>query len=293
MQRAVFPIGNMPYLRVRGLSTRCLAVAVAVSATVLMPAMGQAAEKGPVKVNARYSIAFLGVNIGDFGFQSDVGAKTYELNSDSRVKLLFGAFKWDSQSRTKGTVSRTPMPDTFDFNYRIKKKQKRSAMRFEGGNAVKLVNSPPANYSGDEVPVKPQHLKGVIDPMTAIMRMTLADDGDACRQSADIFDGRRRIRLTLSPKGRRSIKERSRSGQPGYGYVCRIKFTPVAGHKKDNATSYIARNNDMEIVLRPVPSVGILVPYQILIPTSFGTVSIAARSIDIVDGRNQRIAMQF
>lgn len=259
----------------------------------VFPSLVFAAERPQTQVTARYSIAFVGVDIGHFAYSSDVGPKNYTLSGDSRVKLLFGAFKWGSQSRTEGTLSAAPAPRLFDFRYSIRKKHKRSTIKFAAGRATDVVNDPPAHPSEKVVPLKPEHLIGVIDPMTAIMRMTMASDDDVCRQSAEIFDGRLRMRLTLSPKGRRSIKERGRSGQPEFGYVCQIKFVPIAGHKKSNEISHIADNKDMEIVLRPVPSAGILVPYQILIPTSFGTVTIAARSITVVRSGNPQIAMQF
>ena len=93
-------------------------------------------------------------------------------------------------------------------------------------------------------------------------------------------------------RGKRSIKERHASGQPGFGYVCRIRFTPVAGHKRNSHINHLAKSRDMEIVLRPVPSAQLLVPYEIVIPTMVGTVTISARSINIVNGSNQRIAMR-
>jgi len=131
-----------------------------------------------------------------------------------------------------------------------------------------------------------------MDPMTAIMRMTRVAKGNPCNQSAEIFDGKRRLRLKLSPKGRRRIEERKPSGQPAFGYVCRIRFTPIAGHKKSSQINSLAKNRDIEIVLRPVPAAKLMVPYEINIPTAFGTVSVVVRSINIDNGAKQRIALR-
>ncbi len=259
---------------------------------VFMPSAANAAQKGTMRVAADYKIKYSGIKIGSFQFNSTVTGRRYRLTSSSRVTIFFGAFKWNSQSTTKGVLSRRPQPQTFDFNYQIKRKRKSTSVRFKRGNVVALSNSPRVNYTNKYVPLRPEHLQGVLDPMTAIMRMTQVSGGKPCRQTAEIFDGKRRLRLQLSPKGRRRISERHPSGQPAFGYVCRIRFTPIAGHKKNSQINYLARNRNMEIVLRPVPAANLLVPYEIVIPTMVGTVSIAARSIDIDNGPNQRIAMR-
>lgn len=266
-----------------------LGLAVAAAAFALPDAA--AAKKGSTRVAADYRISYSGVKIGSLQFNSTIAGRRYHLTSSSRVKIFFGAFKWNSQSTTKGVLARRPEPQSFDFAYQVKKKRKNSSVKFKRGKVVALTNSPRANYTNKHVPLRPEHLVGVIDPMTAIMRMTQSS-GKPCRESAEIFDGKRRLRLRLSPKGRRSIRERHPSGQPAFGYVCRIRFSPIAGHKKNSQINYLARNRDMEIVLRPVPAAKLLVPYEIVIPTMFGTVAIVARSIQIENGSKQRIAMR-
>ena len=267
-------------------------VALVTVATLLPAGHALAAKKPSLQVAADYNIRYAGIKIGSFQFDSKIAGRRYELNSNSRVKLLFGAFKWSSQSNTKGIVSRDPRPQSFDFVYYVKKKRKSASMKFKRGRVVALSNNPRVNYTSKHVPLRPEHLVGVMDPMTAIMRMTRVAGGNPCSQSAEIFDGKRRLRLKLSPKGRRQIAERNRSGQPRFGYVCRIRFTPIAGHKKSSQINSLARNRDIEIVLRPVPAAKIVVPYEINIPTGFGTVSIVARSINIDNGRKQRIALR-
>lgn len=263
----------------------------AAAAVLASPDAAEAAKKQSTRVAADYKISYSGVKIGSFQFNSTVAGRRYHLTSNSRVKIFFGAFKWSSQSTTKGVLGRRPEPRSFDFAYQIKKKRKNSSVKFKRGKVVGLTNSPRANYTNKHVPLRPEHLVGVIDPMTAIMRMTQSS-GKPCRKSAEIFDGKRRLRLRLTPKGRRSISERHPSGQPAFGYVCQIRFMPIAGHRKNSQIKHLAKNQDMEIVLRPVPAANLLVPYEIVIPTMFGTVAIVARSIQIENGSKQRIAMR-
>lgn len=270
------------------LSAGCLASAV----LVLSAHAAFAAKQPSMRVSADYEVRFLGSKIGTFNFKSNVEGRKYTLTSSSWVKVFFGAFKWNSQSTSQGVLGKQARPKSFNFNYQIKKKRKRAELRFARGNVVGLKNTPPVHYSGKYVPIKPKHLVGVVDPMTAIMQMTQARKGDPCRHSAEIFDGKRRLRLRLAPKGRVRIRDRQASGQPAFGYVCQIRYTPIAGHKISNNVNHLARLKDMEIVLRPVPSANLLVPYQINIPTLMGSVSISAKSIIVDNGNNPRIAMR-
>lgn len=264
------------------------------SLVATLPGAGAlAADRSQTEVAASYGIAFAGVDVGSLSFNSRMGRRRYEIETRSKVSVFFGAFKWRSESLTEGSLGRQATPRKFDFKYKIKRKRKAASVKFARGNVVSLKNEPPVRYGRKYVPLTRKHLAGVIDPMTAILRMTLVKSGNPCNSSADIFDGKRRMRLSLSPKGKRRIRERKPSGQPSYGYVCRIKFTPIAGHKKTSQIAHVAKNNGIEIVLRPIPSAKLLVPYQINVPTTFGTVAIYARRIDVTKGAGQRIAMRY
>jgi hypothetical protein len=61
--------------------------------------------------------------------------------------------------------------------------------------------------------------------------------------------------------------------------VCAIYFTPLAGYIPDRpAIKYLASARNMEIVLVPIAGTRILVPFRIVIPTSFGTAMLEATS---------------
>ena len=85
-------------------------VALVAVVALLAPGHALAAKKRSLQVAADYKIRYAGIKIGSFQFNSRIAGRRYELNSNSRVKLLFGAFKWSSQSNTKGIVSRDPRP---------------------------------------------------------------------------------------------------------------------------------------------------------------------------------------
>jgi len=79
--------------------------------------------------------------------------------------------------------------------------------------------------------VREQHLKGVVDPLSAIMMISRNASADPCDRRIPIFDGRERFDLLFSRKGDMRVTEQAPSGQPGIAHVCGVRYLPIAGHK--------------------------------------------------------------
>ena len=267
---------------------------VVIAAVFLCGFAGSAsANRWPSEVDARYKISFAGITIGHFQFRSQVAKNKYELTSNSKFSVFFGTYKWASNTKTNGvTVRGEPYVRNFGLEYRTKKKRGSTNVTFRKGKVLSAENQPPARISRKHVPLTAEHLKGVLDPMTAIMLITRGRKGNPCSSRYEIFDGRRRFRVVLSRKGRTRIDERKRSNQPRYGYVCGLRYEPIAGHKKNRQVNYLANTRDIRIILRPVPAANVFVPYRIAIPTIGGQIVIASSHVDIVNAQRQKIALR-
>ena len=87
------------------------------------------------------------------------------------------------------------------------------------------------------------------------------------------------------------VVEQAPSGQPDVAHVCRVKYLPIAGHKADSDTSFMAANNEIEVALRPIPSANVFIPYQITIPTMAGSATIVSKRVEIVSPGKPQIAL--
>ena len=241
----------------------------------------------PQSVSSVYSLHFNGFEVGSFAFQSNSNGKSYSATSKADVSALFGAFKWRGTISASGNLETAgPQPASYLMNFRTKSKAGSVRLGFEKG-AVKTVTLDPAKPPSPEaVPVKTEHMKSVFDPLSAILAMTHAGDGNPCAKTVPIFDGKARFNLVMSYKSRQKITEKKPSGQPSELYVCKVKYEPVAGHKPKDFVNPWVDYNAIEITLRPVPSAGVFVPYSITIPTSIGSAVMSAERIDInADGK--------
>jgi hypothetical protein len=249
------------------------------------------AEAWPAVVRATYDVNFNGINVGTFEFQSHTEGKSYSLSGSAQLTVLL--FTWIGEIRTFGllTPNRPPRPAAFSYEFEANGKTGSTRIDFSSGNVVEVKHTPSAPPKPDTVPLREQHLKSVLDPLSAILVLVNYENPDPCDRRLPIFDGRERFDLVLGYKGQTKVSEQQPSGQPAIAHVCRVKYRPIAGHVTDSETSYLATTDDIEVSLRPVPSANILVPYQISIPTMLGYVNIVSKRVEIETPGSPQIAL--
>ena len=271
----------------RFLQTLAIAIVFALSSV----SAGRASE-WPANVRAIYDINFNGFNVGAFEFQSQAEEQSYTLSGNAQLSLLLGAFTWMGETRAFGLIAnRMPKPAAFVFDFKANSKSGSTKMDFANGAVTDIRHTPPAVIKPGTVPLREQHLKGVLDPLSAIMVVARASNPNPCDRRLPIFDGKERFDLVLSYKGQMKVSEQQPSGQPVIAHVCRVKYYPIAGHKADTENSFMATTDAIEVALRPIPSANILIPYQITIPTLVGYATLVSRRVEIESPGSPQIAL--
>lgn len=284
----------------RMLKISTLAAAVALVLPNLLGAAAQAksASTWPTQVNALYSLHFTGFGeLGKFKFNSQIMGDTYTIDGSADVKVPL-IYTWSTKLNGSGTLtSEDPAPATYTFNSHGKPviggaKTLGIRLGFKD-QAVNLLSVVPPGSSGGAnfVPIKPEHLKNIIDPLTAIMMTTRDKGGSPCGRRLPIFDGKQRFDLLTTSAGQQKVPETRPSGQPQIGFVCRVRYVPVAGYKDTEDMRNMVNNSTAEIALRPVPSANLLVPYRITVSTKWGTATMLLKRMDIVTPEQKQIAL--
>jgi hypothetical protein len=246
----------------------------------------------PAVVRASYEVNFNGFNVGTFDFRAQTEEQSYTLTGTAHLTLLLGAFTWVGETRAFGLISNhVPKPAAFSFDFRANSKIGSTQVDFDNGSVLNVRISPPPPPKPDIVPLRVENLKGVLDPLSALMVVADYSNPDPCDRRLPVFDGKERFDLIMSYKGEVKVNEQQPSGQPAIAHVCRVKYKPIAGHKVDAENSYLATTDAIEVSLRPVPSARILVPYQITIPTLIGYATIVSKRVEIESPGSPQIAL--
>lgn len=259
----------------------------AVASIHIFAAPVTAKDEWPAEVNAVYKVKFGGFNIGDFRFTSKLDGEKYTLDGSSKLSVALGAFKWRGVFKSTGALGKSGAdPAAYSFDYRSGSKRGSVKMTLDGGGVSKVAMDPPKEPSHAAVPLKPQHMKNILDPMSAIMAMTLYDGGDPCGRKLAVFDGQRRFDIALS-----RAPGQGKSARPDGTYVCRVAYIPIAGHKANKENKALT-DGAIEVVLKHVPDAHLLAPSQITIPTAWGQATLLSKSFQIVTAGRKRIALR-
>lgn len=253
------------------------------------------AQSWPSQVNAIYKINFGGVELGKFEFSSRVTESSYALTGNAQVSALFGAYEWKGQTRSAGAASASgPKPTSYSFNFNSQSKTGTVQMTFSDNVVTKVLADPPAKSAPGTIPLTDQHMKDVLDPLSAIMALTRSTTGrvtsvNPCGRRIAVFDGKQRFDLILGFKRQANLSEVGGSA-PKSAIVCRVKYLPIAGFRMNDDMRQMTQQTGMEVWLVPVPEANVFVPYHIVIPTVAGDATMTAYKVNIDTSRG-RVAL--
>ena len=267
------------------LGVQCLVVASS-SGTV------QAEAAWAPKVSAVFKLRMGGFELATFNFNSTVTGDSYALAGHGKLTWGFGLFKYVGTFSGSGKLAGdTLAPAAYAYDWQVNSKSGAARLGYAGRNIKSVEIRPPQTPGPDVVPLKPEHLLSVFDPLTSLIVMSRHRDGDPCQRKIAVFDGKQRFDLVLTPLRMEKVVELKPSGQPVMAHVCRVRYTPIAGHKLNKETQAAIKAEGIEVALRPVPSASLLVPYRIVMPTPFGNAILTAQQVDITAPGNKVIAL--
>lgn len=225
-----------------------------------------------------FTITYLGLPIASIDFNSRVDGDRYSV--DGKVSSAgLGAFFYDTRGTltANGIIGERMQSESFRAQYKYDGKPTLVDIGFKDGNVVKVVNEPPLKKRKNWVPIQPEDMKSVVDPLAATL--VKADRlKDVCSGGARMFDGELRADLKLSfvETGKMSVK-----GFDGPTVTCGLKFTPVAGYRKGRKSlEYLATKSRINVTFAQIGETGVYAPIYATIGTQIGTITVRARRFE-------------
>ena len=249
------------------------------------------------KVTAEYSINFNGLGIGSFKIWSDMSNNEYTIKARAKISLLAGIlFEWRGDTASSGKVmAKRPSPYSYSFGYRSGDKGETVDVKFSNNIVEEIAVTPPQRQSASRIPITRKHMLNVVDPLSAVVMLTNIGSNkrgsEVCSRRLPIFDGKQRYDLKLSYKGAKAVT--TSHGYSGQAYICKVKFVPIAGHKRgDDENEFAAKNEGIELWMIPLAKADLYVPYYVYIPTPVGTASLTATGFSIEGAGDRRALVQ-
>ena len=238
-----------------------------------------AAEKANVYI--KYSMAIAAVPIGVLKLNSRFDGNKFRIDANGRTagvsRLVSdgkGSFSTSGSLRRGKVVPSSFNMDTIEENLITKVR-----MKMASGSIKKLFAAPPLSKKPDRIPVKSQHWRNILDPLSAFM-VPLGQDGrieprEACNRTIPVFDGWQRFDVKLRYKEKRNVNIGGSNGYNGPVVICKAFYLPIAGHRPNRSTTvYLKNKSKMELWLAPISGLPVLVPVNIKVGTKFGTLTL-------------------
>lgn len=277
---------------------RFIAAAILAASGLLGAAHSETAAKDRKKVTAEYDISFNGFSIGQFRVDSSITPEQYSVKANARISVLAGIlFEWQGNTSSSGGMSAgAPRPETYTFGYVTSEKRETIDVEFSNNNVKQVAVSPPSREPAGRIPVTRNHMRNVVDPMSAIVLLTNVGSGsksgtEVCTRRLPIFDGKARYDLQLTYKSSKTVT--TAHGYKGPAYICKVKFRPIAGHRRGDAeANFAASNEGIEVWMIPLSDADIYVPYYVNIPTAVGTATLTSSNFRVDNSSAQGALLQ-
>lgn len=261
------------------------ATAVLLSALFIAQASQPAsADNAQPRHETKFAVKLGAVTVGKVTFGVALDGNDYTFTGNGKTQGLadwFAPGKARIKSRGALNGDRHNATDHF-LSVTENSKTSTLEMAFAGGEVTNVSLKPDKRKKKKAkkyVLIQPEDLKNVVDPAsTMIVPVPLAqakNPNAVCGRTFRVYDGDTRYDMKLSYKTNKPVKTR---GYDGNAYVCKLKYVPVAGHRKGHSSiKRMADNDDMEIWLAPInggtQDQSVFTAIRILVPTWIGTFS--------------------
>ncbi len=233
-----------------------------------------AAAQTAGQVSADYAVTFLGMSIGSGTMVSTTDGRSYRTTLNARVTGMAAMFAGGTGTATaSGQIAgANPVPANYSVEVRSGGKVETTQIGMAGGNVASVVRNPDKPPHTRATPVLPEHLRGVVDPLSAGIFVAGGSGpvtgAAACERRSRIYNGVVRFDLIYSFTETRQVDI---GGYKGEAAVCRVRFEPVAGYRADRSDLAAARRRSAEVILVPVAGTRTLIPAKITLSTGYGT----------------------
>jgi len=234
-------------------------------------------------LEARYTVTFTGVTLGQGSLVVEVNEEGYSAAGSAMVAgLLQMVTGGKGTAAARGQiVNGRILPISYSGNSESKERSQEIRLSGAAGTIKDVHVEPRRPPASDRVPLKEEHKRDVVDPMSAAI-MPVAGTGDvtgpdACKRTLPIFDGEYRYDLVFSFERNDSAREiKEMRGYGGPLAVCRVEYRPVAGHRQRRQVQELSENKDIFVWLAPIEGTRIVMPVRVSFGSKLGVFLVQA-----------------
>jgi len=234
-----------------------------------------------------YGGGFQALNI-DIDFEFD---KTH-YKADMRAKpfgVLGHLLPWAGHYMTSGTVKKGVLtPSEHDRISAWRDDQSHLTMTYKNGvlTELKEIEDEKGKPVSEIVPVPKDMHENTIDLVTSVLDMLVkTSDKNNCTYAQEVYDGRRRFRMTFKDEGVTTIAPSAVNIFSGEAHLCRMELIPLKGFTGKPRGYYriqedARKKGELPVVwLGRAWASGPMVPVRMMVKSDYGTVLMHLKAV--------------
>lgn len=223
-----------------------------------------------------YEVEWGDVDVASATADWTFGEDSFELVATSRTVGLTDAFrKYRGRTELTGRIEKGQYQPVRLSISGVSKRRSRAAVTSWTPHTGAIETSRDPELDPEKVfPLKDEHIKGAIDPFSAMLNMldSVAQTG-SCRGSERIYDGLRTSSFTVHDLGTRILEKDRPFAYEGATLVCGFVGTPTGGHeRKSRWRKKQPKPEDVLIFVAEVRP-GLFLPVRLQARSFLGTVT--------------------
>ncbi|WP_439361546.1 DUF3108 domain-containing protein [Bradyrhizobium sp. DASA03007] len=252
---------------------------------LLSSLIGLVSVSNAATIRAKYSLSYLGVRAGELTMTSNIGPSTYDASLNAHLSGIAAfARPYRLSLKADGTLKDgTILPSSFSLS-QAGSETRTIRVASAAGNAKATDINPPFEIEGPRIPLLEEHMRNVVDPLSALIMPVARSDGDVgsatCKRTVRLFTGAARSDLEFYYTGSEDVRSAAYKGSVA---VCSVRYKPLAGHNPDaTMTRFMTSNQRIKVRLAALAAIpyALLVSATLPLPMGTGSVQLDEYSIE-------------
>ncbi|MDR3509878.1 MAG: DUF3108 domain-containing protein [Caulobacteraceae bacterium] len=266
-------------------------LAATLSALTLLAPAGQGAvaqpQPAPMRLALGYDGRLFAIKVLDLQFDQHIGTSVYGAGAQLRSYGILAAFKhFDIKASANGRIDEDgPRPGAFTYDNHDGERERLVKVNWRGDDVD--MTSKPAFGNLGEPPASREQKLAAADPLTALMRLTLAAPVRPCEGSPRFFDGKQLYELAFAGAHAEAPNDIERNLGITNLVRCTVRYNEIAGFKKKSpAKKNQGMKSPISVAFGQVGADGPWVMADVHADTPLGPASIVLRRAQIQRGQS-------
>lgn len=245
-----------------------------VFAALLAAPLPAAAAEPPLSLDLGVEIYAAGLHALTLDLRAESDGRRYRVEGAAQTRGAMDLLtRWRSQSLSEGRIARDGglLPELYRVKGEMRWSSRETLLRYDDqGRVAELRIAPPPDRDKRK-PAPPSLTTDTLDSLSAaLVALREPDPASACRQSAPVFDGRRRYDVRFHAVAEERLKPNQYSMFSGPALKCSVEIVRIRGFEDDGEPEEEARKRATWVWFARLPEAPVALPVRLEIESEYG-----------------------